>query len=132
MATAIREMHVRGAGLLGATAGYGMYLAAVEAASRPTTAKFDEDMARAAKQLKTTRPTAVNLSWAIERQLKSIGDGQTAEKKIALALSTAGLIAKEDEEHCRMIGQHGLMLVKEFAQNKIPNPVIVLSHCHTA
>jgi methylthioribose-1-phosphate isomerase len=130
MATAIREMHVRGAGLLGASAGYGMYLAAVEAASRPTTAKFDEHMARAAKQLKATRPTAVNLSWAIERQLKSIGDGQTAEKKIALALSTAGLIAKEDEEHCRMIGQHGLKLVQEIAQKKIGKPVNVLTHCN--
>ncbi len=130
MATAIREMHVRGAGLLGASAGYGMYLAAVEAASRPTTAKFDEHMAQAAKQLKATRPTAVNLSWAIERQLKSIGDGQTAEKKIALALSTAGLIAKEDEEHCRMIGQHGLKLVQEIAQKKIGKPVNVLTHCN--
>src|SRR5438046_1930959 len=130
MATAIREMHVRGAGLLGASAGYGMYLAAVEAASRPATARFDVHMDGAAKQLKATRPTAVNLSWAIERQLKAISDGETVENKVALALSTARLIAKEDEEHCRMIGQHGLKLVQEIAQKKIGKPVNVLTHCN--
>ena len=66
MATAIREMHVRGAGLIGASAGYGMYLAAIRAAARPA-AGVDEQLARAAAQLKATRPTAVNLSWAVER-----------------------------------------------------------------
>src|SRR5947199_10258128 len=71
MATAIREMHVRGAGLIGASAGYGMYLAAMEAATRPAVAGFDQYLARAAAQPKATRPTAVNLSWAIDRQLKN-------------------------------------------------------------
>ena len=60
MATAIREMHVRGAGLIGASAGYGMYLAAIEAERGDS---FDEHIARAAAQLRATRPTAVNLSW---------------------------------------------------------------------
>ena len=59
MATAIREMHVRGAGLIGASAGYGVYLAAIEAAP----GKLDEKLSGAATQLKATRPTAVNLSW---------------------------------------------------------------------
>src|SRR5438132_14412898 len=58
MVTAIREMHVRGAGLIGASAGYGMYLAAIEAAAPPAAAGFDEHMARAAVQLRATRPTA--------------------------------------------------------------------------
>src|SRR5215472_3227539 len=81
MATAIREMHVRGAGLIGASAGYGIYLAALEAARQDS---FDEQMAGAATQLRATRPTAVNLSWAIERQLQNIAVGKTAEEKIAL------------------------------------------------
>src|SRR5439155_16757884 len=98
MATAIRDMHVRGAGLIGASAGYGMYLAAIDGASGGS---FDEHMTRAAAQLKATRPTAVNLSWAIERQLKSIAEGKPGEK-VALALRTAKLIADEDAEHCRM------------------------------
>lgn len=70
MATAIREMHVRGAGLIGATAGYGMYLATIDAATRMGAAGVDEQLIHAAEQLKATRPTAVNLSWAVERQLK--------------------------------------------------------------
>src|SRR5436309_12377308 len=115
MATAIRDMHVRGAGLIGASAGYGMYLAAIEGASRGS---FDEHMARAAAQLKATRPTAVNLSWAIERQLKSIAEGKSAGEKVALALRTTKLIADEDAEHCRMIGQHGLKLIQQIAQKK--------------
>jgi methylthioribose-1-phosphate isomerase len=137
MATAIREMHVRGAGLIGASAGYGMYLAAIESASR---APFDKRIARAAAQLRATRPTAVNLSWAIERQLKSIAEAKTAEEKVALALHTARLIADEDAEHCQMIGQHGLKLIREIAQRKTSRfaaanpsrggPVNVLTHCN--
>ena len=137
MATAIREMHVRGAGLIGASAGYGMYLAAIEAAAR---AAFDEHMARAAEQLKATRPTAVNLFWAIERQLRSIAAGKTAEDKVALALRTANSIAEDDVEHCRMIGQHGLALIQQIAKKKEGKfatanpsrggPVNVLTHCN--
>lgn len=126
MATAIREMHVRGAGLIGASAGYGMYLAALEAASRDS---FDEHMSRAPNQLRATRPTAVNLSWAIERQVQSIALGKTAEEKIGLALRTAELIADEDAEHCRTIGQHGSKLIREIAQRKT-GPVNVLTHCN--
>src|SRR6266567_1614637 len=127
MATAIREMHVRGAGLIGASAGYGMYLATIEAAAR---GPFDQHLTSAAAQLKATRPTAVNLSWAVERQLKNIADGKTAEEKIALALRTARLIAEEDEEHCRMIGQHGLNLIQQIARKKAGKPINVLTHCN--
>ena len=121
MVTAICEMHVRGAGLIGASAGYGMYLATIEAAKRPGVAEFDQHLADAAAQLKATRPTAVNLSWAAERQLKNIADGKTAEEKIALALRTATLIADEDAEHCRMIGEHGLTLIRQIARKKTGN-----------
>ena len=126
MATAIREMHVRGAGLIGASAGYGMYLAALEAAPRDL---FEEHMNSAAAQLRETRPTAVNLSWAIERQLRNIATGKTAEEKVALALRTADLIADEDAEHCRKIGQHGLQLIRKIAQTK-RKKVNVLTHCN--
>jgi len=130
MATAIREMHVRGAGLIGASAGYGMYLATIEAAARPAVAGFDPYVASAAAQLKATRPTAVNLSCAIERQLKNIRQGKSAEEKIALALRTARLIAEEDAEHCRLIGQHGLKLIQQIARKKAGKPVNVLTHCN--
>src|SRR5207248_11207575 len=127
LADAIREMHVRGAGLIGASAGYGMYLAALEAA-RAGRDSFDEHMIRAAAQLRATRPTAVNLSWAIERQLQDIATGKTADEKIALALRTADLIADEDAEHCRMIGQHGLQLIRQITKTKPNKPVNVLTH----
>ncbi len=127
MATAIREMHVRGAGLIGASAAYGMYLAALEAASRDS---FDEHMTRAAAKLGATRPTAVNLSWAIERQLKNIAAGKTVDEKVALALRTADLIADEDAEHCRIIGQHGLALIRQIAETKRNKAVNVLTHCN--
>jgi methylthioribose-1-phosphate isomerase len=136
MATAIREMHVRGAGLIGASAGYGMYLAAIEAAA----GKLDEQLTRAAAQLKATRPTAVNLSWAVERQLSNIAQGKNAKEKIALALCTARLIADEDAEHCRLMGQHGLELIRQLARKKAGKfatanpsgggPINVLTHCN--
>jgi methylthioribose-1-phosphate isomerase len=127
MATAIRDMHVRGAGLIGASAGYGMYLAALEAARRDS---FDEHMTGAAAQLSATRPTAVNLSWAIERQLQKIVAGKTADEKIELARRTADSIADEDAEHCRMIGQHGFALIRKIAETKRNKAVNVLTHCN--
>ena len=127
MATAIRDMHVRGAGLIGASAGYGMYLGALEAAASDS---FGEHITRAAAQLQATRPTAVNLSWATKRQLDSIGEAKTAQDKITAALRTANLIADEDAEYCRMIGQHGLKVVQQIAKQKRGKPVNVLTHCN--
>ncbi|MDQ2918927.1 MAG: S-methyl-5-thioribose-1-phosphate isomerase, partial [Verrucomicrobiota bacterium] len=109
MATAIREMHVRGAGLIGAAAGYGMYLAAISGA----------DLSEAAALLKATRPTAVNLACAVDRQLAS-GD----------KLKTAQAIADEDAEFCRQIGTHGIELIREIAARKNGEPVNVLTHCN--
>ena len=142
MATAIRDMHVRGAGLIGASAGYGMYLAAINAAARPAAAEFDEQLADAAAKLKVTRPTAVNLSWAVERQLGNIAKGKNVMEKVVLALGTARSIADEDAEHCRMIGQHGFELIQQIARNKAGKfltnpprgaaggPINVLTHCN--
>jgi methylthioribose-1-phosphate isomerase len=130
MATAIREMHVRGAGLIGASAGYGMYLAAIDGAARPAAAGVDQQLAHAAAQLKATRLTAVNLSWAVERQLKNVAEGKNAKEKVALALQTAKSIADEDVEHCRMIGQHGLELIRQIARKKAGKPINVLTHCN--
>ena len=127
MAKAIREMHVRGAGLIGASAGFGMYLAAMVAAKGDS---FDQQLDAAARDLTATRPTAVNLVWAIERQLASIAKGKTPQEKIAIALQTAQQIAEEDAKHCRMIGEHGVKLIAEMAQKKNGKPVNVLTHCN--
>jgi len=133
MATAIQEMHVRGAGLIGASAGYGMYLAVLEAAdTAAVTADFDRQVADAAEQLKATRPTAVNLTWAIERVRAGLAVKQAlaVQEKAKLALCIAKQIAAEDEENCRMIGQHGLSLIEQIARRKNGQPVNVLTHCN--
>lgn len=120
MAVAIREMHVRGAGLIGAAAGYGVYLAMLA----------EMEPKAAAALLRATRPTAVNLAWAIERQLARITAGVTATERIALARETAEAIANEDAEHCRQIGVHGLELIRQIANCKDGQPVNVLTHCN--
>jgi methylthioribose-1-phosphate isomerase len=120
MASAIREMHVRGAGLIGAAAGYGMYLAMLA----------EMEPSAAAAHLLATRPTAVNLAWALERQVLRIATGATAKEKIALARQTAEAIANEDAEHCRQIGVHGFELIHEIAHRKNGQPVNVLTHCN--
>jgi methylthioribose-1-phosphate isomerase len=120
MAAAIREMHVRGAGLIGAAAGYGMYLATLS----------QLDPVEAAECLRATRPTAVNLSWAIDRQLTRIGTGTTKADKIARARQTAEANANEDVEFCRQIGVHGLELIRKIAQRKNGQPVNILTHCN--
>ena len=139
MATAIREMHVRGAGLIGASAGYGMYLAVLEAGLSQTggisAEEFDAHLADAAAQLKATRPTAVNLTWAIEKVLNAIAGSEpdlqkNVQKKIEIALRTATAIAEQDAEHCRMIGQHGLQLIRQIAETKGNKTVNVLTHCN--
>jgi methylthioribose-1-phosphate isomerase len=143
MAEAIREMHVRGAGLIGASAGYGMYLAAIEAGpSSPrrvfdrtgsiSAKEFDARLTEAAERLKATRPTAVNLAWAIERVRAGLAVKQTlaVQEKVKLVLCIAKQIAAEDEENCRMIGQHGLNLIEEIARAKNGKPVNILTHCN--
>ncbi len=128
MAAAIRDMHVRGAGLIGAASGYGMYLAAVEAARSGS--NFDEELTTAAQTLKATRPTAVNLGWAVDRQLQAIREAGTISEKIASARDAAEQIALEDAEHCRSIGRHGAGLITQIAAKKNGAPVNVLTHCN--
>ncbi len=127
VAAAIKDMHVRGAGLIGATAGFGMYFAAQEAAQ---SGDFDERLQAAAQLLIATRPTAVILAWAVDRQLRRIAMGASVEEKIALALLTAREIAEEDAASCRMIGVHGLELIKDLSRRKNGAPVNILTHCN--
>lgn len=127
MATAIKDMHLRGAGLIGAAAGFGMYLATVEA---PKNDSFEAYIISAAEKLKSTRPTAVNLAWAVDRQLEAIRDGKTFREKIDISFAVANDIANEDAEYCRRIGEHGLKLIEEMSLRKKGAPVNILTHCN--
>ncbi len=130
IARAIQEMHLRGAGLIGAAAGVGMYLAALHA-PRGSTHQFLEAVAAAAEKLKASRPTAVNLEWAVNRQIAAMRNaGQNPEAMIQATYETATAIADEDAEYCRRIGEHGVGILQEISQRKGGQVVNVLTHCN--
>jgi len=123
---AIRDMHVRGAGLIGATAGFGMHLAACSAPDNG----FMEHMQRAAKELGASRPTARNLKWAIERVMKEVSARTSVVDQRRAAYATACAIADEDAEFCKRIGEHGKKLIEEISRKKNGQPVNILTHCN--
>jgi methylthioribose-1-phosphate isomerase len=129
VARAIRDMLVRGAGLIGATAGYGMYLAALHA-PRENRDRFLQAVRVDGERLKATRPTAINLAWAVQRQLAAMQSAPDVESMIEAAFQTAGAIADEDADACRRIGEHGLPLIEAISRQKGGAPVNVLTHCN--
>ena len=122
-------MIVRGAGLIGATAGYGMYVAALHA-PQTSRAAFLDALAADGETLKATRPTAINLEWAVQRQLDAIQAGESIAEMQAIARRTAQAIADEDAEFCRCIGEHGVSLIEEISRRKNGATVNVLTHCN--
>jgi len=90
----------------------------------------DEAVADAARQLTATRPTAVNLRWAVERVLAAVTDAPTGQRA-DLARAEAGAIADEDVAACRAIGDHGLALLRDIARREAADrPLQVLTHCN--
>jgi methylthioribose-1-phosphate isomerase len=122
-AHAIRAMVIRGAPLIGATAGYGMALAVREDAS-------DEGLERAYATLLATRPTAINLRWALDEIMAVIRNRPRAERT-AVAYRRAAEICEEDVAINAGIGQSGLPLIEAIAAKKRPGErVNVLTHCN--
>ena len=120
--TAIAEMYVRGAPLIGATAAWGLYLAAL---ATPTIVGVHA----AAEALLQSRPTAVNLRWAVERILKLVATN--GDKGLVEAIcKDAQAICDEDVEISRGIGEHGAALLKEISRRKNGGTVNVLTHCN--
>jgi len=119
---AIKDMHVRGAPLIGVTAAFGMYLAAQEA----KVDSFASDMKEYADKLKSTRPTAVNLAWAVDQQLSLVAEGQVnPEPFLALAIQ----LKTDSINRCYQIGEHGLELIKDLHDAK-SDVVNILTHCN--
>ncbi|MHC4441862.1 MAG: S-methyl-5-thioribose-1-phosphate isomerase [Planctomycetota bacterium] len=130
VACAIEDMHVRGAGLIGVTAGYGMYIAALSAPQDSVSA-FVSSLAQAGEKLKATRPTAVNLEWAVRRQMEAVEcAGDTVEAKVEATLGTAHEIADEDADFSRRIGEHGMSIIEEIGKRKKGGRVNILTHCN--
>jgi methylthioribose-1-phosphate isomerase len=115
-------MIVRGAPLIGATAAYGLALALREDPS-------DEGLDAAHDALLVTRPTAVNLRWALKRICDAVRNRPRGNRADA-AWREAATICDEDVEICRSIGQHGLKILRETAAKKPGEPVNVLTHCN--
>ena len=126
---AIKDMIVRGAPLIGVSAAYGLYLAALCAPSEST--GFDVFINKVAAELLATRPTAVNLHWAITKSLEAINHGINPQDKINIALEIANKIAEEDVENCRKIGVFGLNIFKDILSKKNPGETLnILTHCN--
>jgi methylthioribose-1-phosphate isomerase len=121
-ARAIATMQVRGAPLIGATAAYGMCLAVNADAS-------DANIDKAYETLLATRPTAVNLRWALD-DMRGALRNMPREQRLAAAYARAARICDEDVETCRMIGVHGLRLIERIAEKKKGRPIHVLTHCN--
>jgi methylthioribose-1-phosphate isomerase len=122
-ATAIRDMWVRGAPLIGVTAAYGVALAMSEDAS-------DAALDAAWDRLHATRPTAVNLRWALDAVRERLRP-LAPEARPAAAYAEAKQIADEDVAINRALGRHGLEIIRRLAVNKKPSePVNILTHCN--
>jgi len=118
---AIKLMEVRGAPLIGGTAAYGIVLAIKE---NPNP-KFIQ---KSAKELIQSRPTAINLKWAVDRIMKKLADLNN-DKVLDIALNEAKEICDEDERFCKNIGINGLKIIEEIYKRK-KNTVNILTHCN--
>ena len=118
---AIKVMEVRGAPLIGGTAAYGLALA-VQENNDP------EFIKKSAKELIQSRPTAINLKWAVDRMIKKLA-GINSDQILSIALNEAKEICDEDEKFCENIGINGLKIIEEI-YNKKKDTVNILTHCN--
>jgi len=121
--TAIRDMWVRGAPLIGVTAAYGIAMAMEEDPS-------DQNLISAGSLLNSARPTAVNLAWAVTR-MQNVLNETPQDKRAGKALNLADSMAKEDIAINRRIGEHGAKVIEDiFRQKSDGDPVRILTHCN--
>ena len=118
---AIKKMEVRGAPLIGVTAAYGLVLSIIEHKDQYFLKKSSEDLI-------ASRPTAINLKWAVDRMMKKLL-GVNSSEVLKIALEEAKMIAEEDVEFCKNIGLNGLKIIEEI-YNKKKNTVNILTHCN--
>ena len=118
---AIKIMEVRGAPLIGGTAAYGMALAVKQNSKPDFIKKSSEDLIQ-------SRPTAINLKWAVDRMMKKIS-GINSHRILDIALNEAKEICDEDEKFCKNIGLNGSKIIEEI-YNKKKNTVNILTHCN--
>ena len=118
---AIKTMEVRGAPLIGATAAYGLVLSIIEKNDLSFLKKSSEDLI-------ASRPTAINLKWAVDRMMKKLS-GVNDKDILSLALDEAKNIVEEDVSFCKNIGLNGLKIIEEISYKK-KDTVNILTHCN--
>jgi methylthioribose-1-phosphate isomerase len=118
---AIKVMEVRGAPLIGGTAAYGIVLAIQESTEK-------EFINKSAEELIQSRPTAINLKWAVDRMMNKLS-GINSDQILDIALKEAKEICDEDEKFCENIGINGLKIIEEV-YNKKKETVNILTHCN--
>lgn len=123
---AIKEMYVRGAPLIGATGAFGVFLAAVNSEDKTVP---DDYLINECNRLKAARPTAVNLSWAVDRVLTVVLKSENS-KRVEAAKKEAEIISDEEAENCRKIGKYGLALIENISRKKNGKTVNILTHCN--
>lgn len=123
---AIQDMWVRGAPLIGAAAAWGMHLAAYDIPAHCTMQFYFEEVS---SKLLKTRPTAVNLQWAIDEMLQVLSDVDTIEEAIAFSKIKALAIANDDIKTNKLLGEYGLALIDEIAKCK-NDTINILTHCN--
>ena len=127
MYLAIRDMHLRGAPLIGAAGALGMYLALVNMSGTDSPEVY---IARNADMLKSSRPTAVNLAWAVDRASETIRQGRDKPEMIDAARKVALSIINEERANCLKIGQYGMKLIEDMSRKNGGKPVNILTHCN--
>ena len=118
---AIKTMEVRGAPLIGATAAYGLVLSIIERNNSFFLKKSSEELI-------ASRPTAINLKWAVDRMMKKFSSANDKDI-LKIALDEAKAITEEDEKFCKNIGLNGLKIIENIA-NKKKDTVNILTHCN--
>ena len=124
--TAIKEMLVRGAPLIGVTAAYGIYLAVINA---PGGTPGSDYLIHEGNRIKSARPTAVNLAWAVDTMLEAVL-ATDSPARIQAARKAADKITEQEVENCRKIGEHGLPIIEAISSKKNGQTVNLLTHCN--
>lgn len=124
--TAITDMIVRGAPLIGVTAAYGMYLAARDFYGT----NFSVEMKEAADRLKSSRPTAVNLAFAVDEAFSVISEEHSVAENAGRLFEYAEMLKDREIDFSKNIGHFGLELIKEISIKKNGEPVQILTHCN--
>lgn len=127
MYQAIKIMQVRGAPLIGVAGAFGVYLACL---LFKNDSNFEEKLIAAAKYLISSRPTAVNLSYAVENALMRLEQVDGVVAKTETALNYALQLSEQEVLACKQIGEHGLALIEEIASKKPGETINVLTHCN--